>query len=565
NVAGVPYPSARKPSDVDPKFPQGRVYRQDLTKPGSDPEKLCDLELPDFDKAKYWMPSNHNTRTAAAGIDVDAKGSVFVCDLVNQEVVEVDPDGKKLSATKVPWPDKVLVSSKTGALYVLSCSVSESAPSFRPGAASVLKVTGRGADAKVAAKLQLKGTPPDSMALDDSGVAPAIWLGSGPQLVRVEDRGAEFVDAGGSILNTDKDAISFACYGDVDAETEQVYITSGTGKVWRYNGETGEGGRAPIGGVDVAIGPGGNIYCWSSWHGHVMRYTRDFKPLPVASTGKNVYDASFVEGRMGRGQSVPGMDVDGQGRVYAMIDRDGPSHVIVHDAEGKLVPFERKAPQEKGKPQTLPGADSIPVLIDGLGRIDSCVRLDPAGNVYLMRFGLAKDHVAPKGFEKEGSYLGATGTVYKFGPKGGEFRKDGPVGALGRYSPACGPISGSWASTGSCCTCARPRFDVDPYGRLYIPNGMTFKVTLLDNADNQILSFGGYGNWDAQGPKSGSTSSPPDALSLSKGAEPKPEIPLGWPVFAGASDKYVYVGDTLNHRAVRADKVFAAEETVDIR
>jgi hypothetical protein len=573
NVAGVPYPSAKKPADVDPKFPQGRIYRQDLTKPGSDPEKFYDLELPDWEKTKYWLPSNHCARTAAAGIDVDANGNLLICDLVNWDVVEVSPEGKKLSATKVPWPDKVLVSAKTGALYVLSCSVSESAPSFRPGAASILKVTGRGADAKIVAKLSIKGIPPDSMALDDSGAAPALWLGGGAQLVRVEDRGAEFVDAGGSVLNADKDAIDFVCYGDVDAESEQVYITSGTGKVWRYNGETGEGGRAPIGGVDLAVGPGGNIYSWSGWHGHVMRYTRDFKPLPVASTGKNSYEASFVEGRMGRGQSVPGMDVDGQGRVYAMIDRDGPSHVIVHDADGKLVDFERKAPQEKGKPETVPGAASIPVLIDGLRRIDSCVRLDPAGNVYLMRYGLAKGHLPPKGFEKEDSYRGATGTIYKFGPKGGAFPKGdygaplptpAAVGALGAYSAACGPISGAWASTGSCCTCARPRFDVDAYGRLYIPNGMTFKVTLLDNSDNLILSFGGYGNWDAQGPKSGSTSSPPDALSPSKGAEPKPEIPLGWPVFAGASDKYVYVGDALNHRVVRADKAFAAEETCPV-
>ncbi len=556
NVANPPYPKAKQPSDVDPKFPQGRVYRQDLSKPGSDPERFFDLELPDWEKTKYWMPSNHNARTAAAGIDVDAKGNLFVCDLVNQEVVEVSPEGKKLSATRVPWPDKVLVSSKTGALYVLSCSVSESAPSFRPGAASVLKVTGRGADAKVAAKLQLKGIPPDSMALDDSGAAPALWLGGGAQLVRVEDRGAEFVDAGGSILNPDKDAIDFVCYGDVDTETEQVYITSGTGKVWRYSGDSGEGARAPIGGVDLAIGPGGNIYSWSSWHGHLVRYTRDFRPLPVASTGKNTYEKSFVEGRMGRGQTVPGMDVDARGYAFAMIDRDGPSHVIVHDTDGNLVESGRKVVQEKGKPQTFPGADSIPVLIDGLRRIDSCVRLDPAGNVYLMRYGVARDHVPPKGFEKEPSYHGATGTVYKFGPQGGAFPKgdyNAPLsppaaaGALRMYNSAvCGPISGNWASTGSCCTCCRPRFDVDPYGRLYIPNGTTFKVAILDNADNPILTFGGYGNWDAQGPKS---------------SEPKPEIPLGWPVFAGASDKYIYVGDTLNHRVVRADKVFAVEES----
>ena len=178
------------------------------------------------------------------------------------------------------------------------------------------------------------------------------------------------------------------------------------------------------------------------------------------------------------------------------------------------------------------------------------VRADAAGNAYVLQTGLPKGHVFPKGFEKSPGYLGASGTIYKFGPKGGEFQKGAPVGALHAYATACGPISGQWASTGSVCRCTKPRFDVDPYGRLYIPNGMTFKVTLVDNTDNPILTFGGYGNWDAQGPKS---------------SEPKPEIPLGWPVFAGASDKYVYVGDALNHRVVRADKVFAAEETVETK
>ncbi len=75
-------------------------------------------------------------------------------------------------------------------------------------------------------------------------------------------------------------------------------------------------------------------------------------------------------------------------------------------------------------------------------------------------------------------------------------------------------------------------------------------MSVRDNADNEILNFGGYGNFDAQGPKS---------------AEPKPGIPLGWPIFAGASDKYIYVGDGLNHRVVRVDKTFAAEETVDTK
>ena len=62
-------------------------------------------------------------------------------------------------------------------------------------------------------------------------------------------------------------------------------------------------------------------------------------------------------------------------------------------------------------------------------------------------------------------------------------------------------------------------------------------------------SFGGYGNYDCQGPKS---------------KVPTPAIPLGWPVTAGASDRFIYVGDALNHRVVRVDKKYAAEVTVKV-
>ena len=48
------------------------------------------------------MPSAWDKKTAAAGIDTDAKGNVLVCDLVNQQVVEISPEGKQLSATQGP-------------------------------------------------------------------------------------------------------------------------------------------------------------------------------------------------------------------------------------------------------------------------------------------------------------------------------------------------------------------------------------------------------------------------------------------------------------------------------
>ncbi|HOX05914.1 MAG TPA: hypothetical protein PK280_05895 [Planctomycetota bacterium] len=544
NVANTPADKDVHPSKMDKQFPQGRVYRQDLSRAGSDPEKFYDLELPDYDKQKYWLPNAWNKRTAAAGLDVDAKGNVFVCDLVNQEVVEVSPEGQKLGATKVPWPDRVMVSSKAGTLYVLSCSVSDSHPSFRPGAATLLKVTGRGADAKVVAKLPLKGIPPESMALDESGDKPVIWLGGGGQLLRLEDRGAELADSGGSILNADKNVVGFVCFGDVDTSAELVYVTDSR-QIWRFNGETGEGGLTPVGGVDVAVAPDGTFCVWQGWTGPLKRYTRDFKPAPLA-TGKDTYVNGM--GRMGRGNSVAGLDYAPDGRLYVT---NGCNTCLVQafEPDGKPVEFERKAiPGQSG--HGLDIKTPVPALVTGMLDQSGSVRADAAGNVYVLQIGLPKGHVPPKGFEKDPAYQGTCGAIYKFGPKGGEFQKGVPVGALRTYGPACGPISGAWGSLGACCRCTKARFDVDAYGRLYIPNGSTYKVTLVDNSDNTILSFGGYGNWDAQGPKS---------------AEPKPEIPLGWPVFAGASDKFIYVGDALNHRLVRVDKVFAAEDTAEAK
>jgi hypothetical protein len=149
------------------------------------------------------------------------------------------------------------------------------------------------------------------------------------------------------------------------------------------------------------------------------------------------------------------------------------------------------------------------------------------------------------------------GTILKFGPQGAARKV--PVDSGGRGGdplgyqdtlalyPGCGPISG-WRCDGA-CACTKPRFDVDAYGRLYIPNAITFSVSVRDIAGHEILTLGHYGDFDAQGPGS---------------AEPQPEIPLGWPVAVGATDRAIYVGDCLNHRIVRVDRVFRLEETVAV-
>ncbi|HOX07377.1 MAG TPA: hypothetical protein PK280_13325 [Planctomycetota bacterium] len=546
NLAAAPY-DGKKPSDIDANWPQGRIYRKDLSAPDGDAEKFFDLELPDFEQTKYWMPSAWDKKTAAAGIDVDAQGNVLVGDLVSQLVVEIGPDGKKKSATKVAWPDKVVAARKSEAFYVVSRAVS------RGGlpAAKLTKFTARGEAAKPSAELQLKGLVGAAITLDEGGEVPVLWLAGGGTLVRVEDRGAALTVTAEDFLNRDKNAIGFVGYMDVDPEAELVYVTGSGAAVWRYNGETGEGGPAPIKAVDLAVGAGGMIYAWGDqggYHGPVTRYTRDFKPAPLAGA-KHTYGDLY--GRAGRGSSVCGMDVDLAGRVYSVWGCN-LCHLRVYDTEGKLVDFGIKTKPAEG------AKDEIPVAVDYLSGYGGSLRVDPAGNMYVLQYGRPKDYAAPKGFEKDEAWQAGTGTILKFGPKGA--RRKTPVDTGGRGGdplafdntlamyPGCGAISG-WRCDGS-CACTKPRFDVDNFGRLYIPNSMTFRVSVRDNAGNEIVEFGRYGNFDCEGPKS---------------AEPKPEIALGWPITAGASDKYVYVGDCLNHRVVRVDKKFAAEETCPVK
>src|SRR5262249_13023600 len=158
----------KTPADIDAKWPQGRIYRQDLTKAGSEPTPFFDLQLLDFEKEKYWMPSAWNKKSAAAGIDTDVNGNVFVCDLVNGAGVEISPEGKRLSSTKIAWPDRVLVSRKTGDLYVISRKVSRGA--LPP--ATLSKITGRGDAARFVAELALSGTVGGGATLDESGKLP---------------------------------------------------------------------------------------------------------------------------------------------------------------------------------------------------------------------------------------------------------------------------------------------------------------------------------------------------------------------------------------------------------
>jgi len=549
NVAGTVY-DGKKPEEIDPKWPNGRVYRHDLTRPGAAPEPFFDLELPDFNKAKYWMPSAWDKRTAAAGIDTDPKGNLYVCDQVNQQVVTVSPDGKKLDAVKLPWPDRVQVHPKTGDLYVVSRRVTRG---YVPPN-KLLKVTGRGAEAKVVARLEMKTRGNVEFTVDARREPTVLWvLGpgknpSGQALLRVEDRGAELA-AAKDAFDRDHDAVAFAGNLAVDRPARLVYVTDTSSKVFRYDGRTGKGGPVKLGASLLAAGPDGKIVRVVGWNSPLAVYTRALKPLPVTADGKNAF--SHFYGRAGRGCSLGGLAIDGRGRVWAL-QEGGGMFVRAYEPDGSQVPakFSQTAPKAAGP---------VPAFIAGLDIHAACVRVDRGGDIYIGWLGLPKGHKPPKGFEKDAAYRQTTGSVLRFSPAGGRRLKlkrgtKPPEGSVMGFEgvkavyPGLAPFS-RWRCAGS-CVCTKPRFDVDGFGRLILPNAITFSVTVLDNAGNRLVEFGHYGNFDARGPGSD---------------EPSPAIPLGWPTNAAVAGDCVYVADVLNHRVVRVDLDFAAEQALAVK
>src|SRR5262249_8809945 len=214
------------------------------------------------------------------------------------------------------------------------------------------------------------------------------------------------------------------------------------------------------------------------------------------------------------------------------------------------------------------------------------IKVGPGGYVYLGLRVLPREYELPEGLAKANGYAMTIGSVIKFKPTGGgvypddgkkgkwkngielpipeKFGEGIPMASIRtqhgvtlqktffegaeRAYPGVAPFSGYGRS--DFCVCQSPRFDVDDYGRLYLPNALTCSVTVLDNAGNEILRFGGYGNHDSGGPKS---------------AVGKPTIPLAYPVAAQVSYKHIYVADSANRRVVRVDPRYALEASCEVK
>ncbi len=547
------------------KVADGQIFKVDPASGARAPFAKIDVPADNFwakERNGWYNYTNwgrKNGLSAIHGLAVDKEGRVYACDRVNQRVAVYDKGGKYLGGTKVEWPDHVALSPKGKEIYVTTRKIVNGYKAVNE--VKVLKLSGW-KDGKVLAELTLPGQNAPSMAVDATKDPAVIWLsnvgegkidkrGRGMKtggVTRIEDRGGKLVVAGrlgakGAVM---PEAVVKVW---ADPRTDDIVVSNGWSGLTRLDGLTGKKKAFPLRGMDLCFGPDGNIYVYGQkgWHELVTRFDRSFKPAPYPATGKNVTTMTTtgkdVYGRYGHGWCNKGLHVAPSGRIYVYNMYGWAKYFVnVWDASGKAEKHGRVG-------------DGIIGPVDAQG---GGLRVDAAGNIYL---GM---HGAPAGSAAAADRRRTKGAVARFPPTGGGYVKAGKDGGgkkgiawtgsrIGNFLEGAVnayPILGPQVSSG--CVCKEARFDLDGWGRLYIPNGLDYYVRVVDNAGNEIAKFGYYGNPDSRGPES---------------AVPEPAIALGWPLSVSAgqiNEGRLYVADAMNRRVIRVELKFAAEATCPV-
>jgi hypothetical protein len=106
------------------------------------------------------------------------------------------------------------------------------------------------------------------------------------------------------------------------------------------------------------------------------------------------------------------------------------------------------------------------------------------------------------------------------------------------FSPMLSRISDSRGGPG--CACRNGRFDLDGFGRLFVPDALCGRIEVIDNNGNTIMFFGARGKADATG------------------------LELGWATQVAVSDRACYVADYLRYRVACVELGYMEEAEADL-
>ncbi|HUS92218.1 MAG TPA: hypothetical protein VM695_10235, partial [Phycisphaerae bacterium] len=516
----------------------GQVYKVDLATRKAEVFFALDagkvLSTP-ADRARSPIGDSRFSYAALHGVAADSDNHVFVCDRQNQRVLVLSGTGEIERELPVSHADDVALDPGSKALYVITRDAD-----YGGGELKLLKFADWSADVKPSIVLPLGPARETYADFHHAFVAACrsagrvnVWVAYRDLPVRVyRDDGAKF-----SLVKDFYEAGPQRCLDlariVVDRKTETVYVPDAFGNCFRLSDWEKPafslcmtGARTPLRAMDLAVDPRGPyVYACSykAWEAPISRYKPEgghLTPAPLPGTADPVIAPRiFVHWAIGIGQIDAGYAVGPDGNLAALTRHKGSTHTT-------LSYFRMDSPK--------PSWD-----LDGFDRRPSgCVRFDPQGNLYV---GIVngRPNGIPAGFEHDEDYARYIGRIRKYSPTGsladGDLFPRAPAAPVRTYDVHFGHLQGRPA-----------QFSVDGYGRIYYPTSIAQKVGVVDNAGNEILRFGTYGNRDSTG-------------GLAGDKVPTPDIPMGLPNSVQATDDFIYVGDMMNARLLRIRKAFELE------
>jgi hypothetical protein len=513
------------------------------------------------------------------GVATDGKGNVYVSDCGNDRIMVFSPAGDYLAQAPCPNPDQIKVSPDTGEVYVECLEKTH----------KTVKVVKYSALPKlepvcaVSLPLQMVGSAAvlPGMVLDCSGSRPMVWVGQlgypAIELCGLEDQGTMLAPVAQKIAGkpagaTGRPAISLPANGlAVDREEKVLYsggqALGGGSQNWvKVDLATGARARSAILADELAIGADGSIITLTQAgdagrptipRSIIRRY--DLNERRIAFEGGEM-DWSGPPTHHTRGFAVaPNGDI----HIITAEKTWGPQAVSTYGPDCKLK-----------KDKVIP----VPNAVAG-------IQGDRAGNIYIACNVRPKGVVSPPIYGHpihpllgdatkwpwgdHNAYRWMTGCILKFPSSGGKivshlFDHKPPAAAVpegnldGFNVPelqvdsdsthALDVIGATWQYLGisPCvsdnngpdedCRCPNPRFCVDDFGMILVPDALSFSVVVLDNNKNEILRFGEYGNMDQAGAGS---------------SRPNPAIPFCKVGPVVKVNNSVYVSDPGNQRIVK--------------
>ncbi|MBL8028348.1 MAG: hypothetical protein JNL74_18130 [Fibrobacteres bacterium] len=546
----------------------GQVYRVNLTTGVVESW----LKLP-IDSLPKNMANGGNRQTllggdktvgSIMGTAVDSSGRIYVCDRFHKRIGVYDTSAALIGSIALPNSDHVAVSKRTGAIYVVTRALSGGVKllkfgSFASGMAKVCEVS-------ISSTMLSTSNFPGSMSLavNDIDAIPVVWVGAANATVRAyRDGGAQF-ELVKDFLAESKDANSVDFTGPnqtfgrvaVDRKSETVYINDDWGSIFKIENWKNPVMRAcstiagkQIYAADMALSPdyrymyvleNSSTY-YRQYHHPIKRYTNERRHAPAnwANSGSNMLTPE-IYARYAPCSGVRGLSINKDGRV-AVINR-----CAVNAYNAIVFP-------DSGSKDTLRGT----IRAGSLTTVCGGVKYDWKGNLYLGARVRTSQYVVPTpwivGTAIDTGFKYSVGSIVRLdGEDTGSVTANTITGGMKSYNNIpLGPFSNDIYSGGAGCVCRSPRFEVDPYGRIFSPGGITGKVTVADNDGNIIMTFGEYGNMDSRGTLPALT--PTQELAVSSG------IPLCFPVAVAASEDYIYVCDYSNSRLTRVKMNYSAD------